>query len=348
MTYANRIVTEDELDVLVSIAICRAEILDELKSSSASEAWREVMHFEERLASITSASEIAGGIARVGAIGAALSAGQRAQAARLASMYLSDKTLPEERRSAIKRLFAENQENLANRFPVLAGSGRLADVDHWRTLSSIAKTAQPKGFEFNADYVARLRDKDPETERHFVTHFSTVIWLRLRNRLKSKEMLANIRQETFYRVMRFIHSGEPFDQPEHLGVFVQSTCTNVMLEFLRGDAKYSQLNELPLDLEGKRINIEERHLDIEGELVSEERKRAVQDVLSQMPSKDQQILRMLFLEDADRDVVCRQFNIESDYLRVLLHRAKARFRTGLKAVGLLERHGKTEANLGRY
>ena len=152
-------------------------------------------------------------------------------------------------------------------------------------------------------------------------------------------MLADIRQETFYRIMRLIHSDEPFDQPENLAAFVQTTCQKVMLEFLLGDARHSKQNELPLDLEGKRINIEERHLDFEGELVSEERKLAVQDVLSQMPSKDQQILRMLFLEDADRVVVYRKFDIESSYVRVLLQRVKNRFRAGLAAVSLLERKG---------
>ena len=52
---------------------------------------------------------------------------------------------------------------------------------------------------FDANYLARLRDKDPETEQHFVAHFSTVLWLRLRRRLRSKELISDIRQETFLR-----------------------------------------------------------------------------------------------------------------------------------------------------
>lgn len=175
------------------------------------------------------------------------------------------------------------------------------------------------GMVFNLDYLARLRDKDPETERHFVTHFSTVMYFRLRNKLKSKEMIADIRQETFYRVMRFIHSGKHFEHPEHLGAFVQTTCQNVMLEFLRGDARYPQQSEPPPDLPDTQLDIEEG-------LVTEDRKKAVLSVLAQLPTKDQQILRMLFLEETPREDVCRRFDVENDYLRVLLHRAKARFR----------------------
>ena len=179
------------------------------------------------------------------------------------------------------------------------------------------------GMVFDANYLSRLRGKDPATENHFVCHFSTVIWFRLRNRLKSQEMIADIKQETFYRVMRFLHSGKDFDHPEHLGAFVQTTCHNVMMEFLRGDARHAQQAEPFPDLP-------DTHLDIESEMVTEDRKRVVEAILAQMTMKDQQILRMLFFEEAGRDEVCRIFNVEADYLRVLLHRAKQRFREGLR------------------
>jgi hypothetical protein len=77
--------TEDELNTLVSIAIRRAEVSDDVNSPTASDAWHEVMVYEERIASITRPEEITGGIARVGAVRAALAAGQRLEAARLAS-----------------------------------------------------------------------------------------------------------------------------------------------------------------------------------------------------------------------------------------------------------------------
>ena len=75
--------TEDELDILVSAAIRRAELLDDAKSPAARDAWREVMTYEERLAAITSPNGVAGGVARAGAVRAALAAGQRVDATRL-------------------------------------------------------------------------------------------------------------------------------------------------------------------------------------------------------------------------------------------------------------------------
>lgn len=124
--------TEEELDTLVSIAIRRAELLDDAGSPTANEAWHEVMVCEERLAAITRAEDITGGVARVGAVRAALAAGQRLEAARLASQYLAEDSLPTERRRAIERVFEEDQERLARHFPALAKSGRLAELDEWR------------------------------------------------------------------------------------------------------------------------------------------------------------------------------------------------------------------------
>ena len=134
--------TEDELDTLVSIAIRRAEILEDMRSPAATDAWQEVMLYEERLAMLTPAAEITGGVARVGAVRAALAAGQRLDAARLASQYLDDDTLPTERRAAIGQVFDEDQERLAQRFPALAKRGRLAELHEWRIIAS----ASPRVF----------------------------------------------------------------------------------------------------------------------------------------------------------------------------------------------------------
>jgi RNA polymerase sigma-70 factor (ECF subfamily) len=46
-----------------------------------------------------------------------------------------------------------------------------------------------------------------------------------------------------------------------------------------------------------------------------------------LPQKERQLLHWLFFEEADKDEVCRRLDIDRNYLRVLLHRAKQRFKT---------------------
>ena len=46
------------------------------------------------------------------------------------------------------------------------------------------------------------------------------------------------------------------------------------------------------------------------------------------------LLKAVFLEERDRDEVCREFGVDREYLRVLLFRAKQEFKTEyLKRVG---------------
>jgi RNA polymerase sigma-70 factor, ECF subfamily len=45
-----------------------------------------------------------------------------------------------------------------------------------------------------------------------------------------------------------------------------------------------------------------------------------------MGQRDRELLRAIFLEEGDKDEVCRRFGVDRDYLRVRLHRAKERFR----------------------
>jgi RNA polymerase sigma-70 factor (ECF subfamily) len=53
----------------------------------------------------------------------------------------------------------------------------------------------------------------------------------------------------------------------------------------------------------------------------------VRSVLSELPEKDRKILRWLFFDERDKGEVCRALQVDREYLRVLVHRAKQRFRT---------------------
>jgi RNA polymerase sigma-70 factor (ECF subfamily) len=179
---------------------------------------------------------------------------------------------------------------------------------------------------FDADYLARLKRGDPETEHHFTSYFSNVIWLKLRSRVRSRHLIDEIRQETFARVISYLQSGKEIQYPERFGGFVQGVCTNVMLEVLRTESSHPQAGETPADPPDRRVKFD-------ADMVTEERKQAVRDILSQMPEKDRTLLRMVFLEEGERTAICEHFQVDGDYLRVLVHRAKERFRETVRRKG---------------
>jgi RNA polymerase sigma-70 factor (ECF subfamily) len=175
---------------------------------------------------------------------------------------------------------------------------------------------------FDSDYLDRLRHGDAETERHFVLHFSNAIRLSLRYRLRSWQLIDDIRQETFLRVLNFLRSDKSMDHPERLGAYVHSVSINVMMELLRASTRHPAMPDDAHQLVDKSVNPE-------GEVVTRERKDLVRSVLSELPEKDRKILRAVFLEDSDKEEVCQRFEVNRDYLRVLVHRAKIKFRAAL-------------------
>jgi RNA polymerase sigma-70 factor (ECF subfamily) len=60
----------------------------------------------------------------------------------------------------------------------------------------------------------------------------------------------------------------------------------------------------------------------------------VREILAEMPPRDRAVLKAIFLDERDRDEVCREFGVDGEYLRVLLFRAKQNFKAEyLKRMG---------------
>jgi len=171
---------------------------------------------------------------------------------------------------------------------------------------------------FDREYIRRLTEGDPLISDHFSAYFGELLSLKLRARLRSADLLEDIRQETLLRVLRALRQGSGVEYPERFGAYVSAVCNNVLMEFLRNQGRQE-----PLDGESGPVD---RSIDLDAPLVSAERKRRVEVVLSELPEKDRGILRMLFLEAQPREAICRRFQVDGEYLRVLVHRAKWRFR----------------------
>jgi RNA polymerase sigma-70 factor (ECF subfamily) len=175
----------------------------------------------------------------------------------------------------------------------------------------------PLDFEqFDEAYLARLRQRDPAVEQHFTAYFSRLILVKLRQRLRSRHAIEDVRQETFLRVFRILRSAEGLRNPERLGALVSSVCKNVMLETYRS-RRYEELPD--------EVGPDHAAGVLDG-LISEEERIEVQRVLAELPERDRLLLRAVFLDEDNRDAICAQFEVDRDYLRVLLHRAKESFR----------------------
>ena len=174
-------------------------------------------------------------------------------------------------------------------------------------------------FTFDKAYVERLREGDPPTEHHFVAYFEQLLRIKLRARTLPSDKVEDLRQETFIRVIAALRREGGVRQPERFGAFVNSICNNVLLEHYRSSAKNQPM-------EDSHLEIPDKVLDLEGMLVTKQSSEQVRKILDGMPERDRALLRAIFLEEKEKDVVCREFGVDRDYLRVLLHRAKDKFK----------------------
>ena len=167
----------------------------------------------------------------------------------------------------------------------------------------------------------RLRVADPQTEQHFVAYFGQMLGIMLRARMLPPEKVDDIRQETFRRVMTILRREGGVKQPERFGAFVNSVCKNVLHETNRDSYRSQPLQQAHLEPA-------DRIVDLERSLITQETKERVREILSELSRKDRDLLRAVFLEEGDKDEICRRFGVDRNYLRVQLHRAKERFKVG--------------------
>jgi RNA polymerase sigma-70 factor (ECF subfamily) len=171
---------------------------------------------------------------------------------------------------------------------------------------------------FDAGYLAALRRGEPETEQHFFEYFKPLIRRKLRKFLRAPELIEEATQETFVRVLAAVRSRSGVRHPERFGAFVHAVCRNVALETWRAERRFVALDEVD---EGSPGPFRSPHDLAE----AAEACARVKAVLKELSPFDRQLLKAVFLQEEERDLLCRRLGVSRAHLRVLLHRARMRF-----------------------
>jgi RNA polymerase sigma-70 factor, ECF subfamily len=177
-------------------------------------------------------------------------------------------------------------------------------------------------FLFDDNYLRALQNRDPEVENHLIASFSKAIQAKLQTHLRWPDLVQDARQETFLRILTYFRAGKTLENPASLPGFVHAVCHNVALELLRSHIRHEQIAENapePLDASASP----------EDQVVTSERKQIVRKLLGELPAKDRELLRRVLLDEEDKNAVSKEFGVDRNYLRVLLHRARLKFKAAL-------------------
>ncbi|HXG33733.1 MAG TPA: sigma-70 family RNA polymerase sigma factor [Bryobacteraceae bacterium] len=171
--------------------------------------------------------------------------------------------------------------------------------------------------EFTADYIKRLGEGDPFVAEHFRAYFWKLLVVKLGRRGRPTEFIEDVAQETFRRVIALLRSGREIEHPERFGAFVHAIAVNVERELSRPEHRY-----VPID----GTDFTDARIDLDSELVTAQRKRQVRAVLDELPERDRRVLELRYLHDWPLERICRELGVDASYVRVVLHRARNRFR----------------------
>jgi RNA polymerase sigma factor (sigma-70 family) len=174
----------------------------------------------------------------------------------------------------------------------------------------------PDSAPFDQHYVDRLRRGCALTAAHFSSHFSRLLDPLLRRYVRQTDLVDDIRQETLLRVLQIV-SREDF-RPERFEAFVLRTARLVSYEMMRAEQRYCA----PAENAPERADTRPTPEAIAIEQACAKR---TSETLASMEGRDARILSMILNEDVDRSEICRRLGMTEAYLRVVIHRARARF-----------------------
>lgn len=172
-------------------------------------------------------------------------------------------------------------------------------------------------FQFDDDYVRRLREGDRKTEEHYFDYFNFHLAIKLRGRVPPSD-IDDIKQEVHSRVFKELRQGKGVRDSHKFGAFVFGICDNVIHETWRKQRNTVELKDVYV-----------ADLDVVRDLIQKQEKERVHGTVHEIEhesERDGAILRDIFLHEKDKDQVCRDWGVDRGYLRVLLHRALKKFK----------------------
>jgi RNA polymerase sigma factor (sigma-70 family) len=175
---------------------------------------------------------------------------------------------------------------------------------------------EKNGSHFDAEYLQRLKNHDPETQEDFYSYFNPRLKITLRSRRLPPSVIQDVIQETFVQVLTAVKN-DRVHTPAAFGGFVSSVCRNVTPKYLYNLSKNVDLTE---------IDIPDPALNLEISILLRERQEQIERVLEDLPKKDRDLVYAKIYCGLTFKEISVLFGASAPArLRLLLHRALKKF-----------------------
>lgn len=171
------------------------------------------------------------------------------------------------------------------------------------------------------ELVRRIGVGERRAEDELVRRYSRGLIYLLRRRTSDPQLSLDVCQETLRIAIEKLRR-EPIDQPEHLAAFLRGTALNLVSSERRKFARRATTAD------SDAVDAVADHTAGPFDNVStEQTQRVVRALLQELTvPRDREILIRTYLDDEDKESICRALGVDSAHYNRVLFRAKQRFR----------------------
>ncbi len=171
------------------------------------------------------------------------------------------------------------------------------------------------------ELIAKIDSGDSRAESELVSHFAPALRLILQKRYQDEQLRQDVFQDTFRVLIESIRS-KSLKNPKALSSFIQSTAINLAREYIYQEGRHRVIDE-----PGEIDRVISTEFNNEKRLEKEELISFVRNVTQSLETdRDRLILIRYYLEEQDKELICKELDLESAHFDRVLYRAKQRLR----------------------
>jgi RNA polymerase sigma-70 factor (ECF subfamily) len=179
----------------------------------------------------------------------------------------------------------------------------------------------------------RIREGDISAESELIRQFEPGLRVLLRRRTGGDQgLLQDLVQETLLVLIQRLR-GTGIEDPQKLAAFAAQTARNLAIASLRkAERQKTDVDSDATDRSADPLqHVEDRTADVEAAL-------AVRALLRELPQpRDRLMLKRFYLDDHDKQLICREMDLTEAAFNQALSRARRRFRQILEERGFDKR-----------
>jgi RNA polymerase sigma-70 factor (ECF subfamily) len=178
----------------------------------------------------------------------------------------------------------------------------------------------------DADFVARIAAGDRDAEAEFVRRYQRGIAVLVRRHCRPGDPIVDdIAQDVLTRVLERLRAGAIRDSAALPG-YLQTAISHAASAEYRS-RRPSEPIEAVADLASAGTPAQSLH--------AEQLQHTLHALLAELPvARDRELLRRFYLNEEDKDDVCRQLGVDTGHFHRVMFRARERFRTLLEQAGI--------------